>query len=221
MALRLPRLRRATADPRPSIVERARALIARRKPAPAPALDADRRKVMAGALVAAVVPWPTVSAGSRHGAANPDAELMALGRELAEKWAAWTAYFPTYEAASDRIEAGKVRHRSAFDAVRGQGDEAFFRVWTGLFREEDAIISHGSDLSEAADAAQEAIFAIPPRTLVGLAVHCQALAWTFERAWDRPEDDCDWDLRCVRRVVETVHAMAGVPLPIRTRLTEA
>ncbi|MDF3064129.1 MAG: hypothetical protein K0S06_4238, partial [Microvirga sp.] len=48
-----------------------------------------------------------------------------------------------------------------------------------------------------------------PRTVDGLKVHAEALAWAFSDAWDEPLDAVDWPDGCVRRFVEAARALPG------------
>jgi hypothetical protein len=46
--------------------------------------------------------------------------------------------------------------------------------------------------------------------LQGLAVQARVLGFNFDRAWDEPSADLDWDIPCVRAVVENLCALVGV-----------
>jgi hypothetical protein len=148
---------------------------------------------------------------------DADAALIELGRKLDAAVIATQAFRPTYEAASEAIAAG-MRDPENEEALRrtrqDHGKDGFLLVYGRLFGEHDRIIEYGNNLMEIADKLAEAILTRPARTIAGLGVHARALACVFERAWDGPLEDADWDLACVRRAVEAVCALAGmVPLP--------
>jgi hypothetical protein len=61
---------------------------------------------------------------------------------------------------------------------------------------------------------EQAIMAIPARTVAGLAVKARHAAHVMSEHWDAPIDQIDWDARAVRFLIEAVCNLARTPLSL-------
>jgi hypothetical protein len=59
---------------------------------------------------------------------------------------------------------------------------------------------------------EQAIMAIPARTIAGLGVKARHAAHVMPEHWDAPIDQIDWDARAVRFLIEAVCYVACMPL---------
>jgi hypothetical protein len=59
---------------------------------------------------------------------------------------------------------------------------------------------------------EQAIMAIPARTIAGLGVKARHAAYVMAEHWDAPIDQIDWDARAVRFLIEAVCDVACMPL---------
>lgn len=59
---------------------------------------------------------------------------------------------------------------------------------------------------------EQAIMAIPARTITGLGVKARHAAYVISEHWDAPIDKIDWDARAVRSLIEAVCDVACVSL---------
>jgi hypothetical protein len=153
----------------------------------------SRRAVLAGAAALPLASLPAIAA------AHPDAELLALGRELEEATRTFEAAAIPYEAARARIDAmlphpkvgiegpewdewRKQHHR----ALKRRGYRKLYRAW--------------SDAAGKQYEVGEKIAAIPAHTIEGLAVKVDALEAMFS---DDPENlygDLPWLTDDIRRL---------------------
>jgi hypothetical protein len=129
---------------------------------------------------------------------HPDAELLRLGDALKQAVATVDA-FPSEEAHET--------YYATIKAIRDRGeslDNNLDELQAGF-----AQVDRENELRQAAHHIQDAIHKIAPRTLDGLKVHAEALAWAFSAAWDEPLDNLDWPDGCVRRFVEAVRGISS------------
>lgn len=59
---------------------------------------------------------------------------------------------------------------------------------------------------------EQAIMAIPARTIAGLGVKARHAAYAMPEHWDAPINQIDWDARAVRLLIEAVCDVACMPL---------
>jgi hypothetical protein len=57
---------------------------------------------------------------------------------------------------------------------------------------------------------EQAIMAIPARTIAGLGVKARHAAYVISEHWDAPIDQIDWDARAVRSLIEAVCDLASI-----------
>jgi hypothetical protein len=67
---------------------------------------------------------------------------------------------------------------------------------------------------------EQAIMAIPARTIAGLGVKARHAAHVVSEYWDAPIDQIDWDARAVRFLIEAVCNLARTPLSFESNLKE-
>ena len=58
---------------------------------------------------------------------------------------------------------------------------------------------------------EQAIMAIPARSIAGLGVKARHAAYVISEHWDAPIDQIDWDARAVRSLIEAVCDVASIP----------
>ncbi|HWX63919.1 hypothetical protein [Bradyrhizobium sp.] len=58
---------------------------------------------------------------------------------------------------------------------------------------------------------EQAIMAIPARSIAGLGVKARHAAYVISEHWDAPIDQIDWDARAVRSLIEAVCVVASIP----------
>jgi hypothetical protein len=59
---------------------------------------------------------------------------------------------------------------------------------------------------------EQAIMAIPARTIAGLGVKARHAAYVMPEYWEAPIDEIDWDAQAVRFLIEAVCDLARMPL---------
>ena len=67
---------------------------------------------------------------------------------------------------------------------------------------------------------EQAIMAIPARTIAGLGVKARYAAHVLSEHWDAPIDQMDWDARAVRFLIEAVCNLARTPLSFESNPKE-
>jgi hypothetical protein len=67
---------------------------------------------------------------------------------------------------------------------------------------------------------EQAIMAIPARTITGLGVKAHHAAHVMSELWEAPIDQIDWDARAVRFLIEAVCNLARTPLSFESNLKE-
>ena len=67
---------------------------------------------------------------------------------------------------------------------------------------------------------EQAIMAIPARTIAGLGVKARHAAHVMSEHWDAPIGQIDWDARAVRFLIEAVCNMARTPLSFESNPKE-
>jgi hypothetical protein len=137
---------------------------------------------------------------------NPDAELIELGRkhdEIEQRYKAATAlYAPHWD-----------EHRRPFEEwdkeSTARSDADVMAAWAsisdeiGLTKLEkdgpnlDAIMGESSPVAEA-------ILAIPAFTIRGLSVKARLAKFGAFTYWDESDDDADWDILVVRKLIDAV-----------------
>jgi hypothetical protein len=150
------------------------------------------------ALVSSLAALPVAAAAPVLAGEHPDAELLRLGDAL-KRAVAMVDAFPSEEAHGTFY--------ATIRAIRDRGeslDNNLDELQAGC-----AQVDRENELRQAAHHIQDAIHKIAPRTVDGLKVHAEALAWAFSDAWDEPLDAVDWPDGCVRRFVEAARALPG------------
>jgi hypothetical protein len=156
------------------------------------------------ALVSSLAALPVAAAAPAVAGEHPDAELLRLGEALRQAVARVEA-FPSKQAwdAYGDAQAGSI------EAIRSRGeslDDNEEELMAAVAPYQGAV-DRDEELRRAADRIQDAIHKIAPRTVDGLKVHAEAMAWAFHDAWDKPLDHLDWHKHCARRLVEAARAM--------------
>ena len=171
----------------------------------------DRRRLLAGlAAGSATVAGATGAAVALPPDVSADAELIALGRDLDERVAAWNAYRPTYRAAGEARAAAVQDYGPWFRQAKAAGGQAaWWREWRRITGHHDAPIAHGNALSEAVDVPAARIMALTPRTLAGIAVQARAVAWAFAPLDEVAPEDMDYPDEMFARLAANIAALAG------------
>ena len=63
---------------------------------------------------------------------------------------------------------------------------------------------------------EQAIMALPARTIAGLGVKARYAAHVLSEHWDAPIDQMDWDARAVHFLIDAVCNLARMPLSLAT-----
>jgi hypothetical protein len=122
-------------------------------------------------------------------AAAPDAELLALGKQVDQLE---RQYHEVMERDRPRIERELqlLEAQEPFEKL----DEEF-----GPQSRPDAL-----DILDTMDAPIRRIMALPVTTLAGLAVKAQVARFSCEHFWDEPEEDLDWHELMARKLIDAV-----------------
>jgi hypothetical protein len=67
---------------------------------------------------------------------------------------------------------------------------------------------------------EQAIMAIPARTIAGLGVKARHAAYVISDHWDAPIDQIDWDARAVRSLIEAVCELASISFSFESNSKE-
>jgi hypothetical protein len=67
---------------------------------------------------------------------------------------------------------------------------------------------------------EQAIMAMPARTIVGLGVKARHAAYVISEHWDAPIDQIDWDARAVRSLIEAVCDVASISFSFESNSKE-
>jgi hypothetical protein len=159
------------------------------------------------ALVTGLAAGTAVAATGLPAAAaeHPDADLLALGRQLdgliARYEIAETKWAPHDAAWFREI----VRMRDTMPNTEAAWREAGARVAA----EHPVNHEHPDRVMEDSDAPSRAIMALPAATIAGLAVKARLCRFACGQGWDEPFDGADWDVKAIRQLVEAVEALAG------------
>lgn len=116
----------------------------------------------------------------------------------------------------------QMRKEVKASAVNGRSFDDEYEAW---YERHPEVVEREREVSSLFDRAYElagAIFAIPPRTIAGLAVWARALvADTHPTLWHQDDKDERLNERRIRALVEQLCALAGAPLPVSVAVLEA
>ena len=110
---------------------------------------------------------------------------------------------------SDLIELGK-QFEDAITRIRALYDPA----------SSDDDLKLIESMLVSLEPVEQAIMAIPARTIAGLGVKARHAAHVMSEHWDAPIDQIDWDARAVRFLIEAVCNLARTPLSFELNLKE-
>ena len=156
----------------------------------------SRRAILAGA---AFLPALTVPALAY--AAHPDAELLALGKELAR-------LIDVYEDAEKR----EAPNRSAWEKElarfreldRHVPNEEYFEAGKRIDRDFPVAWPTSDDVLEMIAAPSHRIVELPAHTLDGLKVKALLARHVCGHFWRASDDDADWDHMVARSLIDAI-----------------
>jgi hypothetical protein len=157
--------------------------------------------------------------------ADPDAELIAAGEELIALFRRDRELWDFLAPFSEHLQGHM--HDAAHEVmkVRESGDsKAADELWAvrtaeikqareALGPEFLAASEEQERVQNSLDEPARRMFALPARTVHGLAIKALCAAHERSELWDEPFNDLDWTDNFVRDVIEAVLAFAGEPLP--------
>jgi hypothetical protein len=138
------------------------------------------------------VEWHGASTDWRVTEGDPDAELIALGRQ--------------FEVLSTKLAELVVLQRrevDTLDRVVQPGERV---------NGERPSAEHIEALLKLLEPIERAIMAIPAMTVVGLGVKARHAAHVLSHYWTDSPERLDWDAQAIRRLIESTCAVAGVAL---------
>jgi len=181
----------------------------------------SRRAALAGAISLA----PAAAVAAVPIGADADAELIAVGEQLIavcerarELWDFLAPYSEEFNkrlaAACEEIggvrQSGSSKAADELWAVRSaEINQAMQAMGPELNAAND---EHGRMIAAMGEPARR-IFALPARTIRGLAIKAVLAAYENSDLWDEPFDDLDYNQNWLRNLIEAVLAFAGRPLP--------
>lgn len=202
----------------------------------------SRRAALAGglALAAPVTAAALPAIGSE---ASPDAELIALGKELdvvygqilklgresqattAKNLAAFRAEYCDGLKATLGEDNEFVKACASADVSDGEFRDAMLRMFAKggrqdlmfAFEKRIGFMTDGPDpvhdLIGSADPIARRMFALPAHTLEGVAAKARAAAYEHVELWEEEFDDLDWKDKFIRSLIESTLAAAGQTVP--------
>jgi hypothetical protein len=183
----------------------------------APALAANKPVVLSGEEIVRKCRDLSPEARSilRRLADGPeaDAELLALGRQHDELQS-------RYEIASDLSEPRNRAYDTELHALSKRfGDrhatneeyeQELTRIGARLDRDFPAPNPSWEDVCDLMCPIERKIMALPASTLQGLAVKARVAKSACDTYWDESEDDCDYDKRMARLLIDAVLSFGAV-----------
>jgi hypothetical protein len=162
----------------------------------------SRRAVLAGTAAASTAATlPAIA----FPAVQPDAELLALGRQLDRLFAmhrvACERYKPQWEVFS--------REAEKMAATVPNSNDAWEAMSKRVEAEYPVDYPHPDDIIDVTDGPSRVVMALPATTLAGLAVKARLAKFTCSKFWTETEEDADWDHLVLRSLVDAVLEQAG------------
>lgn len=182
----------------------------------------SRRSALAISVAAAAAGGGVATAAPT---ANPDAELIGLGKELetlnTRDDELRSRLAPLWEEHGDLMKAFEKDHGGLREFYREHGPKAGdtlllardAEIRRQLGAEYVALEEEHEETVAAMDAPARRMFALPAHTIEGLAVKARAAANENQNLWEEPFDDLGWPEKFIRTLIESVLAMAGEPVP--------
>jgi hypothetical protein len=173
--------------------------------------NTSRRNFLAGAAGAA---GSALVSTTGEAASGPDARLIELGRQLVEN-------DRQERLACARVKPLENQHDMLLKEWMDKNPEAsdkeyadeYGRLYDHLGMSKPGV--HPDHWSGLIQPIADEIMAIPAVTLAGLAAKAQLAKTQAGHFWDASNDDSDWDILCVRQLVDAVLDMASRhPAPI-------
>lgn len=178
-------------------------------------VNISKREMLTGAAAAALPALPVSAIGACAGtAAKADAELIALGKRLE---ALYARDFELREMLAPYWEEHDRRMKALYEQNGGSGDELYLARDAEVRRELGAAFAaatdeHGQVIDDICAPAKR-MFALPARSLEGLAVKARMTAIERSELWAEPFRIFDWHDMFLRNLVEAVLAMVGESVP--------
>lgn len=173
--------------------------------------ETSRRQLLAGAVATAAA----IQAAQPAKASQPDAELLAYGRELDECIQAYEIACAKYRPLWKKFSA-RLRDDPPVDGENN--NSRYLRVYDEVgLKSLEQQGEHPDNIIGRADAPSRAIMAIPATSLAGLAVKARLAKFGASHIWDESDSDADWDHLVLRKLVdavldlEAVHSRGGQP----------
>jgi hypothetical protein len=140
----------------------------------------------------------------------PDAELIALGRQLdifRQRFSVAVAtWAPLWEEHGRRLQEWQRLHEGYTAA---QFDAAIRKINDDVFGAIEKTEQHPDDIMNESSAVSNAIVAIPAITIAGLSVKARLAAFAASNYWDENDKDADWDHLAVRKLIDAVIGVAA------------
>ena len=134
----------------------------------------------------------------------PDAELIALGRELDRLVERYDASAAAWRGVSDehsrRVAAWQAEHPAHTEQELGTAYTALLdglQAKVGLPHPDNILDARSTKLSRS-------IMAMPATTIAGLSVKAKLAAFAEPNLWDESDSDADWGDLCVRKLIDDV-----------------
>lgn len=184
----------------------------------------SRRAIVAGAATLPALAVPAVASDIPE---HSDSELIGLADEFESLLPSYKALRAEY---NETAQAGNAIALSRCDAanlaVAHLNSEAEVRFTTELNK---ARAETGADvasrkfhlLADRVDAIEFRIMNTPAHTVAGLRAKALIAIEAAGELWETRRIDLDWDKEVIRELIESVCAVAGVPVPVEQTDEEA
>lgn len=178
----------------------------------------SRRAALAGAISLA----PAAAVAAVPIGADPDVELVALSDQvtaLYERRLELQDLLAPYDAEySERLYAaceqmGELQRKGELKAAHDLAVAFDRETQEARPPQVEAANEEADRITALLDAPAQRMFALPARTLRGLAIKAGFAAYEYEELWAVSFNDLDWHKKFVRHLIEEVLALAGEPLP--------
>ena len=144
---------------------------------------------------------------SKSNEAGRDLDLLKLGRQL-------DLLVQRYETARQRFIPVNEAHKRLIakwcQAHPGYNNDQVSAAYCEIYDDlREGIGEHPDDAMGEVDGVSRAIVAIPATTIAGLAVKARLAAFANEGCWDDSDEDADWEVLVVRKLVDAVIRLAA------------
>jgi hypothetical protein len=158
-----------------------------------------RRAILAGAAAIPALSLPAIAE------ANPDAELIALGRQLDQLVIGFNDARERNAGHREGEEKAHWRIGQMLKEGSMTAQDDYLEALNRLMKDAPPP-SHPTDEDfwGLLDPVQSRIAELPAKSLDGLKVKARSAKFTCSPFWDGPAEDADWDHRMIRAVIDAV-----------------